>query len=105
KQLRIFPYIQLGIFSLFLVFSYFAFSTSRSAEQNMVWVGMAKETAHQLGTPISSISAWIEYLKENEPALADNNALKEMEHDVERLTLVADRFSKIGSVPQLQPEN
>lgn len=105
KQLRIFPYIQLGIFSLFLVFSYFAFSTSRSAEQNMVWVGMAKETAHQLGTPISSISAWIEYLKENEPALVGNNALKEMEHDVERLTLVADRFSKIGSVPQLQAEN
>ena len=105
KQLKIFPYIQLGIFSLFLVFSYFAFSSSRHAEQNMVWVGMAKETAHQLGTPISSIGAWIEYLKENNPSLADNSTLAEMEHDVERLTLVADRFSKIGSVPQLKPEN
>jgi hypothetical protein len=60
KQLKIFPYIQLGIFTLFLVFSYFAFSSSRTAEQNMVWVGMAKETAHQLGTPISSIGAWID---------------------------------------------
>jgi two-component sensor histidine kinase len=105
KQLKIFPFIQLGIFSLFLVFSYFAFSASRTAEQNMVWVGMAKETAHQLGTPISSISAWIDYLKENEPALEGNSAIAEMEHDVERLTLVADRFSKIGSVPQLKPEN
>jgi hypothetical protein len=105
KQLKIFPYIQLGIFSLFLVFSYFAFSSSRSAEQNMVWVGMAKETAHQLGTPISSIGAWIDYLKENEPALEGSSAIAEMEHDVERLTLVADRFSKIGSVPQLHPEN
>lgn len=105
KQLKIFPYIQLAIFSLFLVFSYIAFSTSRSAEQNMVWVGMAKETAHQLGTPISSLGAWIDYLKENEPALEGNSAIAEMEHDVERLTLVADRFSKIGSVPQLHAEN
>jgi len=105
KQLRIFPYIQLGIFSLFLVFSYFAFSTSRTAEQNMVWVGMAKETAHQLGTPISSLGAWIDYLKESEPALEGSSAIAEMEHDVERLTLVADRFSKIGSVPQLRAEN
>jgi two-component sensor histidine kinase len=105
KQLKIFPYIQLAIFSLFLVFSYFAFSTSRTAEQNMVWVGMAKETAHQLGTPISSIGAWIDYLKENEPALEGSSAIAEMEHDVERLTLVADRFSKIGSVPQLHAEN
>lgn len=105
KQLKVFPYIQLGIFALFLVFSYFAFSTSRSAEQNMVWVGMAKETAHQLGTPISSLDAWIEYLRENEPALSGSSALQEMEHDVERLSLVADRFSKIGSVPQLQAEN
>jgi two-component sensor histidine kinase len=105
KQLKIFPYIQLAIFSLFLVFSYFAFSTSRTAEQNMVWVGMAKETAHQLGTPISSIGAWIDYLKENEPSLEGSSAIAEMEHDVERLTLVADRFSKIGSVPQLTAEN
>lgn len=105
KQLKIFPYIQLAIFALFLVFSYFAFSSSRRAEQNMVWVGMAKETAHQLGTPISSLGAWIEYLKENEPLLAGSSTLAEMELDVERLTLVADRFSKIGSVPQLKPEN
>ena len=71
----------------------------------MVWVGMAKETAHQLGTPISSIGAWVEYLRENEPTLANSSALTEMERDVERLTLVADRFSKIGSVPQLKAEN
>ena len=105
KQLKVFPYIQLGIFGLFLVFSYLAFNSSRRAEQNMVWVGMAKETAHQLGTPISSLGAWIEYLKEGDPAMASNTAIVEMEHDVERLTLVADRFSKIGSVPQLKPEN
>ena len=105
KQLKVFPYIQLGIFILFLVFSYFAFSSSRHAEQNMVWVGMAKETAHQLGTPISSLGAWIEYLKETDSSLADNSTLAEMEHDVERLTLVADRFSKIGSIPQLKAEN
>jgi two-component sensor histidine kinase len=105
KQLKVFPYIQLAIFGLFLVFSYFAFNTSRHAEQNMVWVGMAKETAHQLGTPISSLGAWIDYLKESDPSLAQSSTLAEMEHDVERLTLVADRFSKIGSVPQLKPEN
>src|SRR3954470_10130685 len=71
----------------------------------MFWVVMAKETAHQLGTPISSLGAWIEYLKESDPTLANNSTLGEMENDVERLTLVADRFSKIGSVPQLKAEN
>ena len=104
KQLRIFPFIQLAIFALFLLFSYIAFSNSRKAEQNMVWVGMAKETAHQLGTPISSLGAWIEYLKDSGKLANDDATLTEMELDVNRLTLVADRFSKIGSVPQLQSE-
>ena len=105
RQLKVFPYIQLGIFTLFLIFSYFAFSSSRRAEQNMVWVGMAKETAHQLGTPISSLGAWVDYLRAHEPTIADSSTLVEMERDIERLTLVADRFSKIGSVPQLRAEN
>ncbi|MFN8277628.1 MAG: HAMP domain-containing sensor histidine kinase [Chitinophagales bacterium] len=104
KQLRIFPFIQLGIFALFLLFSYLAFSNSRKAEQNMVWVGMAKETAHQLGTPISSLGAWIDYLRDSGKFEDNDEPLKEMEHDVSRLELVADRFSKIGSVPQLEGE-
>ncbi|MFN8310258.1 MAG: ATP-binding protein [Chitinophagales bacterium] len=104
KQLKIFPFIQLGIFALFLLFSYLAFSNSRRAEQNMVWVGMAKETAHQLGTPISSLAAWIDYLRDSGRLPADDSTLIEMEQDVNRLALVADRFSKIGSVPQLEPE-
>jgi Histidine kinase-, DNA gyrase B-, and HSP90-like ATPase len=104
KQLKVFPFIQLAIFGLFLVFSYFVFSSSRRAEQNMVWVGMAKETAHQLGTPISSLSAWVDYLRDN-GTTSHSDVLDEMDHDVERLTLVADRFSKIGSVPQLKSEH
>lgn len=104
KQLKVFPYIQLGIFALFLFFSYFAFSNARKAEQNLVWVGMAKETAHQLGTPISSLAAWIEYLKDSDGFKDNPTVVKELEADVDRLTLVADRFSKIGSKPQLSEE-
>lgn len=105
KQLRIFPFVQLGIFAAFLIISYFAFSNARKAEQNMVWVGMAKETAHQLGTPISSLEGWVEVLKEMEGVKDNLQILDELQNDISRLSLVAERFSKIGSVPQLIPEN
>lgn len=105
KQLRIFPYVQLAIFAAFLLISYFAFSNARRAEQNLVWVGMAKETAHQLGTPISSLSGWVEVLRELEGMEGNQKILDEFDSDIQRLTLVADRFSKIGSVPQLQKES
>ena len=105
KQLRIFPFVQLGIFAAFLIISYFAFSNARRAEQNMVWVGMAKETAHQLGTPISSLEGWVEILKEMDGVKENPQILDELQHDINRLSLVAERFSKIGSVPQLIPEN
>ncbi|OOQ60488.1 sensor histidine kinase [Mucilaginibacter pedocola] len=102
-QLKIFPYIQLTVIAIFLMVAYTAFSSSRKSEQNQVWVGLAKETAHQLGTPISSLMAWIELIKdkfdaENDPLMA------EMENDVKRLEIVADRFSKIGSVPKLETQ-
>lgn len=98
KQLTIYPYVQLGVIVLFIIISYLAFSSSRKAEQNKVWVGMSKETAHQLGTPISSLMAWVEILKQNE----DNvEYMKEVEKDVTRLQKIADRFSKIGSAPVL----
>ena len=105
KQLRIFPFVQLGIFAAFLIISYFAFSNARRAEQNMVWVGMAKETAHQLGTPISSLEGWVELLKEMDGVKDNLQILDELQNDINRLSLVAERFSKIGSVPQLIPEN
>lgn len=101
-QLKYFPYIQLGIISLFILVSYLAFSSSRKAEQNQVWVGMAKETAHQLGTPISSLIAWVEYLRAKHET--DKN-IDELEKDVKRLELITERFSKIGSEPILLSEN
>ncbi len=102
-QLKIFPYVQLLLIAVFLIVAYTAFNSSRKSEQNQVWVGLAKETAHQLGTPISSLMAWIELLKdkfnaENDPLLL------EMDNDVKRLEIVADRFSKIGSKPNLEPQ-
>jgi signal transduction histidine kinase len=101
-QLRYYPYFQLGVISLFLVVSYLAFSSSRKAEQNQVWVGMAKETAHQLGTPLSSLVAWVEYLK-----LQNKNEehLDEIQKDINRLQTITERFSKIGSAPKLKKEN
>lgn len=100
-QLRFFPYIQLGVIALFLLTAYVAFSSARRAEQDQVWVGMAKETAHQLGTPISSLMAWVELIKSRFNAEEDP-LIAEMENDVYRLEIIADRFSKIGSKPILE---
>lgn len=100
-QLKIFPYIQLTVIAVFLLMAYTAFSSSRKSEQNQVWVGLAKETAHQLGTPISSLMAWIELMKDKFNA-EDDPLIAEMENDVKRLEIVADRFSKIGSKPKLE---
>lgn len=99
KQLKFYPYIQFVIIGLFLLIAYYLFSTSRKAEQNQVWVGMAKETAHQLGTPLSSLIAWVEYLKEKD---LDPNTVAELSKDINRLEMITDRFSKIGSVPKLE---
>lgn len=101
KQLRYFPYVQLAILALFLLVAYALFSVFRNAEQNQVWVGMAKETAHQLGTPLSSLMAWVEMLKEQG---TDPGALNEMRKDLDRLEVITERFSKIGSSPDLTPE-
>lgn len=98
KRLAIYPLVQLGVVLIFVVVAIFALLTSKRAEQNKVWVGLSKETAHQLGTPISSLMAWVEILKENHP---DDELVPEIEKDVNRLQLVADRFSKIGSTPEL----
>ena len=102
KRLNVYPYIQLGVVMIFVIIAIFALLTSKKAEQNKVWVGLSKETAHQLGTPISSLMAWTEVLKENYP---DDELIPEMEHDVNRLQLIAERFSKIGSVPELSTVN
>ncbi|GAB3923988.1 sensor histidine kinase [Mucilaginibacter myungsuensis] len=101
-QLKYFPYVQLSVIAIFLMLAYTVFSSSRRSEQNQVWVGLAKETAHQLGTPISSLMAWIELIKDKYNA-EDDQLLAEMGNDVKRLEIVADRFSKIGSKPQLEP--
>ncbi len=100
KQLKIFPYVQLSVVSIFIIVSFFALTSSKKAEQNKVWVGLSKETAHQLGTPISSLMAWVEYLKIKNP---DIQFLDEMDKDVHRLKVIAERFSKIGSNPDTLP--
>ncbi len=100
KRLATYPYVQLGVVLIFVVVAIFALLTSKKAEQNKVWVGLSKETAHQLGTPISSLMAWTEILKENYP---DDELIPEMDKDVKRLQLIADRFSKIGSLPEPVP--
>ena len=102
KRLATYPYVQLGIVFIFVVVAIFALLSSKKAEQNKVWVGLSKETAHQLGTPISSLIAWIEILHENYPG---DDMIPEMEKDVKRLELIADRFSKIGSLPEPQPSS
>jgi len=100
KRLALYPYVQLGVVMLFVVVAIFALLISKRAEQNKVWVGLSKETAHQLGTPISSLMAWTTILKETYP---DDDLLPEMDKDVKRLQLIADRFSKIGSLPEAVP--
>ena len=100
-QLKYYPFIQFGVIGLFLLISYTFFSTARKAEQNQVWVGMSKETAHQLGTPLSSLMAWAEILKSQG---VDENTIKELNRDIDRLNTITDRFSKIGSTPSLKEE-
>lgn len=98
-ELRYFPYVQLSVICVFMLVSYFAFNRSRRTQQNQVWVGMAKETAHQLGTPISALYAWMDHLHEK---YTDEPVLDEMENDIHRLQMITDRFSKIGSTPVLE---
>ncbi|MBN2635961.1 MAG: HAMP domain-containing histidine kinase [Prolixibacteraceae bacterium] len=98
RNLRIYPFIQLFVIIVFIVVAYFAFAATQRAEQNQVWVGMSKETAHQLGTPISSLMAWIEILKLKN---VDENLIEEFEKDTQRLEKITERFSKIGSKPEL----
>ena len=102
KRIAIYPYVQLGVVMLFVIVAIFALLTSKRAEQNKVWVGLSKETAHQLGTPISSLMAWTTILKETYP---EDELLPELDKDVKRLQLIADRFSKIGSIPEPVPSS
>jgi len=99
KRLAVYPYVQLVVVVIFVLVALFALFSSMKAEQNKVWVGLSKETAHQLGTPISSLSAWAEVLRDTYP---DDEMLPEMEKDVKRLERIAERFSKIGSSPELK---
>ncbi|GAB3231155.1 HAMP domain-containing sensor histidine kinase [Hymenobacter seoulensis] len=103
-QLRYYPLVQLAIIGCLAVIAYFAFSYSRRAEQNRVWVGLAKETAHQLGTPLSSLVGWQEYLRESE-RFKDEPIVEELGKDIRRLEIITERFSNIGSVPVLNDEN
>ena len=102
RRLASYPYVQLGVVGLFVVVAIFALLSSKRAEQNRVWVGLSKETAHQLGTPISSLMAWVAILRENYP---DDDLLPELDKDVKRLELIAERFSKIGSQPESSSED
>lgn len=103
--LKYFPVVMLSLLAGFIGLGYLGFSTSRRSEQNQVWVGMAKETAHQLGTPISAILAWIEHLKLEEDNPEKLEIISELSNDVDRLDLIADRFSKIGSEPKLEQKD
>lgn len=100
KQLSLYPYIQFGLIVGFFSILFFFFSSAKRSEQNRLWVGLSKETAHQLGTPISSLMAWLEIIKEG---VMPKDMVPEMEKDVKRLQVIAERFSKIGSNPELQP--
>ena len=101
-KLRFYPLLLLGVISVYMLISYMAFSNARRSEQNKVWTGMARETAHQIGTPLSALLGWIEYLKGQYPKEA---AFGEMERDIQRLTAITERFSKIGSQPELTHED
>lgn len=102
KRLQLYPYVQLGVLLVFMVIAFFALFTTMKMEQDRLWVGLSKETAHQLGTPISSLLAWLEYLKLKE---VDTAIVSDMEKDVNRLQMITDRFSKIGSTPSLENED
>lgn len=104
KQLIAYPYIQLSVIAIFGFISYLAFNYSRTAEQNRVWVGLAKETAHQLGTPLSSLMAWIEVLRDD-PQFKGKGIVEELDKDIRKLRVVTERFSSIGSTPALKVEN
>lgn len=104
NQLTYYPYIQLSVIAVFALLAYLAFSYSKTAEQNRVWVGLAKETAHQLGTPLSSLMAWVEFFKA-EPHYKDSGIVEELNKDIKRLDMITSRFSNIGSVPVLKEEN
>ncbi|MBR5466168.1 MAG: HAMP domain-containing histidine kinase [Bacteroidaceae bacterium] len=99
RRLALWPYVQLGIVAIFVIVAIYALLSSKKSEQNKVWVGLSKETAHQLGTPISSLMAWVEVLREAYP---EDPLIPEMDKDVLRLQLIAERFSKIGSLPELK---
>jgi Signal transduction histidine kinase len=103
-QLTGYPYVQLTVIAIFGFISYLAFNYSKAAEQNRVWVGLAKETAHQLGTPLSSLMAWIEVIRED-PYMGKKGVADELEKDVQKLKVVTERFSSIGSIPTLRREN
>jgi signal transduction histidine kinase len=103
-QLVAYPYVQLTVIAIFGFISYLAFNYSKAAEQNRVWVGLAKETAHQLGTPLSSLMAWIEVIRED-PYMRKKGVADELEKDIQKLKIVTERFSSIGSVPTLKKEN
>ena len=102
QQLKLFPFFILAIIAAFMLLAYSAFSNARIAQQNKVWTGMAKETAHQIGTPLSSLIGWLEHLKENN---TDKGIVKKIQKDLDRLTIIASRFSKIGSLPKLSKTN
>jgi signal transduction histidine kinase len=104
RQLIAYPYIQLTVIAIFGFISYLAFNYSKTAEQNRVWVGLAKETAHQLGTPLSSLMAWIEVLRDD-PEIRRKGIADELDKDVRKLIIVTERFSSIGSTPVLKAEN
>src|SRR5690606_13044412 len=104
KQLIAYPYIQLSVIAIFGFIAYLAFNYSKAAEQNQVWVGLAKETAHQLGTPLSSLMAWVEVIRED-PDVKHKGVVDELEKDIQKLRTVTERFSSIGSVPSLKKEN
>jgi signal transduction histidine kinase len=104
SQLIAYPYVQLTVIAIFGFISYLAFNYSKAAEQNRVWVGLAKETAHQLGTPLSSLMAWIEVIRED-PYMRQKGVADELEKDIQKLKIVTERFSSIGSIPTLRKEN
>lgn len=104
RQLIAYPYIQLSVIAIFGFIAYLAFNYSKAAEQNRVWVGLAKETAHQLGTPLSSLMAWVEVIRDD-PDMKQKGMVEELEKDIQKLRIVTERFSSIGSIPALKKEN